>query len=52
MLEDSAAAETDMNVVMTEDGRIIEGLVVPRKAREPFSHEELHFVGAGPEGGI
>jgi len=37
-VEDSAA-ETDMNVVMTEDGRIIE--VQGTAEGEPFTHEEL-----------
>lgn len=37
-VEDSAA-ETDMNVVMTEDGRMIE--VQGTAEGEPFSHEEL-----------
>ena len=37
-IEDSAA-ETDMNVVMTEDGRIIE--VQGTAEGEPFTHEEL-----------
>lgn len=37
-VEDSAA-ETDMNVVMMEDGRMIE--VQGTAEGEPFSHEEL-----------
>lgn len=37
-VEDSAA-ETDMNVVMTEDGRMIE--VQGTAEGEPFSHDEL-----------
>ena len=37
-IEDSNA-ETDMNVVMTDDGRIIE--VQGTAEGEPFSHEEL-----------
>jgi ribonuclease PH len=37
-VEDSAA-DTDMNVVMTEDGRMIE--VQGTAEGEPFSHEEL-----------
>ncbi|STW66608.1 ribonuclease PH [Klebsiella michiganensis] len=47
-VEDSAA-ETDMNVVMTEDGRIIE--VQGTAEGEPFTHEELpHPAGIGPGG--
>jgi ribonuclease PH len=45
-VEDSAA-ETDMNVVMTEDGRIIE--VQGTAEGEPFTHEELP-AGVGPRG--
>jgi ribonuclease PH len=37
-IEDSNA-ETDMNVVMTDDGRIIE--IQGTAEGEPFSHEEL-----------
>lgn len=37
-IEDSAA-ETDMNVIMTEDGRMIE--IQGTAEGEPFSHEEL-----------
>ena len=37
-VEDSAA-ETDMNVVMTEDGRMVE--VQGTAEGEPFSHDEL-----------
>ncbi len=36
---EDAAAETDMNVVMTEDGRMIE--VQGTAEGEPFSHDEL-----------
>jgi orotate phosphoribosyltransferase len=46
-VEDSAA-ETDMNVVMTEDGRIIE--VQGTAEGEPFTHEELFPAGVGPRG--
>ena len=38
-IEDSAA-ETDMNVVMTEDGRIIEVQGTAEEA-EPFTHEDI-----------
>ena len=38
-LETVSAAETDMNVVMMEDGRMIE--VQGTAEGEPFSHEEL-----------
>ena len=48
-VEDSAA-ETDMNVVMTEDGRIIE--VQGTAEGEPFSHEELLTLLALARGGI
>ncbi|EOD55115.1 ribonuclease PH [Aeromonas molluscorum] len=48
-LEDSAA-ETDMNVVMTEDGRIIE--VQGTAEGEPFTHEELLTMLALAKGGI
>ena len=44
-IEDSAA-ETDMNVVMTEDGRIIE--VQGTAEAEPFTHEELLEMLASP----
>ena len=37
-VEDSAA-DTDMNVVMTEDGKMIE--IQGTAEGEPFSHEEL-----------
>jgi ribonuclease PH len=47
-VEDSAA-ETDMNVVMTEDGRIIE--VQGTAEGEPF-HEELLTLLALARGGI
>lgn len=43
-VEDSAA-ETDMNVVMTEDGRMIE--VQGTAEGEPFSHEELLALARG-----
>lgn len=46
-IEDSAA-ETDMNVVMTEDGRIIE--VQGTAEGEPFTHEELLTLGVSPRG--
>lgn len=46
-VEDSAA-ETDMNVVMTEDGRIIE--VQGTAEGEPFTHEELLTLLALAEG--
>jgi ribonuclease PH len=48
-VEDSAA-ETDMNVVMTEDGRIIE--VQGTAEAEPFTHEELLAMLALAKGGI
>ena len=48
-VEDSAA-ETDMNVVMTEDGRIIE--VQGTAEGEPFTHEELLSLLALARGGI
>lgn len=48
-IEDSAA-ETDMNVVMTEDGRIIE--VQGTAEGEPFTHEELLTLLALARGGI
>lgn len=47
--EDSIA-ETDMNVVMTEDGRMIE--VQGTAEGEPFSHEELLELLALARGGI
>jgi hypothetical protein len=46
-VEDSAA-ETDMNVVMTEDGRIIE--VQGTAEGEPFTHEELLTCWRWPAG--
>ncbi|MGG2143686.1 ribonuclease PH [Symbiopectobacterium sp. RP] len=48
-VEDSAA-ETDMNVVMTEDGRMIE--VQGTAEGEPFSHEELLALLALARAGI
>lgn len=48
-VEDSAA-ETDMNVVMTEDGRMIE--VQGTAEGEPFSHEELLTLLGLARGGI
>ncbi|MGK3417257.1 hypothetical protein ACSLNL_13880, partial [Escherichia coli] len=42
--------ETDMNVVMTEDGRIIE--VQGTAEGEPFTHEELLTLLALARGGI
>lgn len=48
-VEDSAA-ETDMNVVMMEDGRMIE--VQGTAEGEPFSHEELLELLALARGGI
>ncbi|MEA1062839.1 ribonuclease PH [Apirhabdus apintestini] len=48
-IEDSSA-ETDMNVVMTEDGRMIE--VQGTAEGEPFSHEELLSLLALARGGI
>ncbi|UJF19272.1 ribonuclease PH [Vibrio sp. SS-MA-C1-2] len=48
-LEDSDA-DTDMNVVMTEDGRMIE--VQGTAEAEPFSHEELISMLALAKGGI
>ncbi|MGL4456007.1 MAG: ribonuclease PH [Plesiomonas sp.] len=48
-VEDSAA-ETDMNVVMMEDGRMIE--VQGTAEGEPFSHEELLSLLALARGGI
>ncbi|MFE8045835.1 ribonuclease PH [Brenneria goodwinii] len=48
-IEDSAA-ETDMNVVMTEDGRMIE--VQGTAEGEPFTHEELLSLLALARGGI
>ncbi|WP_291970647.1 ribonuclease PH [Candidatus Symbiopectobacterium sp.] len=47
-VEDSAA-ETDMNVVMTEDGRMIE--LQGTAEGEPFSHEELLALLALARGG-
>ena len=48
-VEDSAA-ETDMNVVMMEDGRMIE--VQGTAEGEPFTHEELLALLALARGGI
>lgn len=48
-VEDSAA-DTDMNVVMMEDGRMIE--VQGTAEGEPFSHEELLALLALAKGGI
>ena len=48
-MEDSAA-DTDMNVVMTEDGRMIE--VQGTAEGEPFSHEELMALLASANQGI
>ena len=48
--EEDSAAETDMNVVMTEDGRIIE--VQGTAEAEPFTHEELLAMLALAKGGI
>ena len=48
-VEDSAA-ETDMNVVMTEDGRMIE--VQGTAEGEPFTHDELLAMLALARGGI
>ncbi|QTF06636.1 ribonuclease PH [Brenneria izadpanahii] len=48
-IEDSAA-ETDMNVVMTEDGRMIE--VQGTAEGEPFTHEELLSLLALARGGL
>ena len=48
-IEDSAA-DTDMNVVMMEDGRMIE--VQGTAEGEPFSHEELLSLLALARGGI
>ncbi|NIF24095.1 MULTISPECIES: ribonuclease PH [Pantoea] len=48
-VEDSTA-ETDMNVVMTEDGRMIE--VQGTAEGEPFSHDELLALLALARGGI
>lgn len=48
-VEDSAA-ETDMNVVMMEDGRMIE--VQGTAEGEPFSHEELLSLLTLARGGI
>lgn len=48
-VEDSSA-ETDMNVVMTEDGRMIE--VQGTAEGEPFSHDELLALLALARGGI
>ncbi|GHM21430.1 hypothetical protein ECZU43_54880 [Escherichia coli] len=42
--------QTNMNVVMTEDGRIIE--VQGTAEGEPFTHEVTHLVGAGPRNRI
>lgn len=47
---EDVAAETDMNVVMTEDGRMIE--VQGTAEGEPFSHEELLELLALAKGGI
>lgn len=47
---EDAAAETDMNVVMTEDGRMIE--VQGTAEGEPFSHEELLKLLGLARGGI
>ncbi|CAO95107.1 ribonuclease PH [Erwinia tasmaniensis] len=47
---EDAAAETDMNVVMTEDGRMIE--VQGTAEGEPFSHEELLKLLELARGGI
>lgn len=47
---EDAAAETDMNVVMTEDGRMIE--VQGTAEGEPFSHDELLKLLALARGGI
>lgn len=48
-VEDSAA-DTDMNVVMMEDGRMVE--VQGTAEGEPFSHEELLSLLALARGGI
>ncbi|CAH0527256.1 ribonuclease PH [Vibrio hippocampi] len=48
-VEDSAA-DTDMNVVMTEDGRMIE--IQGTAEGEPFSHEELLALLASAKKGI
>ncbi|CAH0534696.1 Ribonuclease PH [Vibrio stylophorae] len=48
-VEDSAA-ETDMNVVMTEDGRMIE--VQGTAEGQPFTHEELLTLLSLAKGGI
>ena len=50
LVENDSAAETDMNVVMTEDGRIIE--VQGTAEGEPFTHEELLTLLALARGGI
>jgi ribonuclease PH len=47
--EDSAA-DTDMNVVMTEDGRMIE--IQGTAEGEPFSHDELMALLASANKGI
>ncbi|MGK2888729.1 MAG: ribonuclease PH [Candidatus Malihini olakiniferum] len=47
---EDAAAQTDMNVVMTEDGRMIE--VQGTAEGEPFTHEELLTLLALARGGI
>lgn len=48
-VEDSAA-ETDMNVVMIDDGRMIE--VQGTAEGEPFSHDELLALLALARGGL
>lgn len=48
-IEDSAA-ETDMNVVMMDDGRMIE--VQGTAEGEPFSHEELLALLSLAKGGL
>ena len=48
-VEDSAA-ETDMNVVMAEDGRMIE--IQGTAEGEPFSHDELLQLLTLAKGGI
>ena len=50
IVNEDSAAETDMNVVMTEDGRIIE--VQGTAEGEPFTHEELLTLLALARGGI
>ena len=45
--EEDSSAETDMNVVMTADGRLVE--VQATAERDPFSRELLELAAVGIE---